>query len=186
MSVLTIASRYAKSIMDLAIELNKLEEVCQDMILFSKVAASHHGFLMMLKSPVINEDKKIKILEAIFSDKVDELSLRFFRITVQKRREYYLPKIANAFLDQYNVLNSITKIKLTTASPLGDSLQKEIGQIVMEASEVKEIDLSLEVDKKIIGGLILQYEDKLYDASISAKLEELQKEFDKNTYIKKY
>lgn len=186
MSVLTITSRYAKSLLDLAVEQDVLETIYQDMVLFNDVTQSNNDFVLMLKSPIISEDKKIKILDLIFSEKLSRMTLKFFTIVIRKRREFYLPRIAKSFIEQYNERKSISKVSFTTAEKIDTETQNDIIKIVSEATQTENIDLNLKIDKSIIGGFILQYEDKQYDASIFAKLEEMQKEFNKNTYIKKY
>jgi F-type H+-transporting ATPase subunit delta len=77
MSVIRIASRYAKSLIDLAVEQDKLERVLEDVKTFQK-AVSNREFYLLLKSPIINATKKQQIFKALFGDKFDENDQRFF------------------------------------------------------------------------------------------------------------
>ena len=97
MSLLRLASRYSKSLIQLAIENKKLEEVHTDMNLLHQVCKDNRDFVLMLKSPIINGDKKKYILEKIFSDRVSDITINFFEILVRKRREAYLDDIARSF-----------------------------------------------------------------------------------------
>ena len=72
-----IAGRYAKSVIDLAVEKKQLEIVYKDMLFLRSVIKSSPEFVNLLKSPVIKADKKDKILEAITKGKVSILSLLF-------------------------------------------------------------------------------------------------------------
>ena len=65
MSALRVASRYAKSLLQHAIAQNRVDNIQQDMLLLDKVCNSNCAFLLMLKSPVISGDKKLKILKQI-------------------------------------------------------------------------------------------------------------------------
>jgi len=186
MSVIRLASRYAKSLLELSKEQSNLEEVYEDMQLFQRIVRANSDFVLMLKSPIIKKDKKTKILDNIFRERVNDITLNFFRIIVAKKREYYLPEIARAFVEQYHSEKGIVVAKFTTAVVIEERLVKKIKQIIKEATKAKEIELSTIVDEDIIGGLVLQYGDKLYDASISGKLEALKGEFSQNRYIKKF
>jgi F-type H+-transporting ATPase subunit delta len=60
------ASRYAKSLIGLALEQKVLEEVHSDMLLFTAVAEENRVFSVMLKNPIITHDKKKNILRCTF------------------------------------------------------------------------------------------------------------------------
>jgi F-type H+-transporting ATPase subunit delta len=85
MSVQRIASRYAKSLIELAIEQNKVERILEDVKSFSKVS-ENRDFFNMMKSPVIYPKKKLDIITQLFSKSYDELTMAFLRILVNKGR----------------------------------------------------------------------------------------------------
>lgn len=177
MSVLRIASRYAKSLLDLAIEQDKLDRILEDVKSF-KAATDNRDFFLLLKSPIVNTGKKQAIFKALFEDKFDKVTNSFLSIILRKGRETYLPDIAASFLNQYKDLKKISTIKLTTATELSESNHQAIKQ-KLEASEATNevIDLITKVDNDLIGGFIIEFDDRLYDASVAHKLEELKKEF---------
>jgi len=67
-----IAQRYSKAIFDLAIEQNLLEEIKEDMMLFSRVNKENNEYRKILKCPVVKQYKKAQIIDAIFSKKVQK------------------------------------------------------------------------------------------------------------------
>ena len=85
----------------------------------------------------------------------------------------------------YNDHKGIKVARLKTAVKIDDSIRKEIEKVIIDNTKAKTIELTSEVDADIIGGFVLQYEDKLFDGSISGSLEDLRREFSKNIYIKK-
>jgi F-type H+-transporting ATPase subunit delta len=60
-----LATRYAKSLIGLAQEKNVLEAVIADMKFFSSLQKTNPDFTALLRSPIINADKKEKIINAI-------------------------------------------------------------------------------------------------------------------------
>ena len=117
MSSYRIAARYAKSLIDLAQEQGKLDRVLQDMTAFRDVA-DLRDMDLLLKSPVVNADKKSKVLEAIFRDKIDPLTHSFINIILRKGRESILGEIAQEFIFQYRVIKGISIVEVTSAEPL--------------------------------------------------------------------
>ena len=59
MSAKRVASRYAKALLDLAVEQGKLEDIHGDIASFKEVA-KNRDFELMIKSPIINPDKRIR------------------------------------------------------------------------------------------------------------------------------
>jgi F-type H+-transporting ATPase subunit delta len=186
MSVIRIASRYAKSIIDLAQEKGKLDRVVEDIKYFQAVCKSNPDFYRLLKSPIVNGTKKANIFKAIFDSRFDEITKGFLDITVRKGRESYLPEIADEFMEQYRKLNSITTVKLTTAAKLSDTALAAIKK-KLEASSAtaSNIEITTAINPDLIGGFVIEFEDKLFNSSIAYQLEQLRKEFSKNDKIGK-
>lgn len=173
MSDLSIARRYAKSLLDLAIDQGKTEKIMKDIQLISSSFESR-DLILLLKSPIIKSGKKINALKSVFEGKVDELTLSFLEIVTKKGREAMLPQITSAVNEQYNELKNITAATLTTAVGVGDDVVKAIeGKIKEEGGTV---DITTDVDPSIMGGYILQIGDKVYDASVQKQINDLRKE----------
>jgi F-type H+-transporting ATPase subunit delta len=184
MSIQKIAGRYAKSLIDLAIEQNKLEVIKEDVKLFKSVT-SNREFYLVMKSPIINAGKKQSILKAIFEGKLDATTMAFLNIIVVKGREAYLPEIADSFMDQYNAIHQLSKLTVTTAVAMDDAALDSIRKKVLASGiTTTNLEIIAKVDPAIIGGFILEFGDRLYDDSITHKLELLKQEFKTNYFEK--
>lgn len=180
-----LANRYAKSLLDLAVERDVLSPVIEDMKMFVRLCRQNPDFVTVLSSPIIASDKKLKIIESITADRVHELTTLFIRLLVQKTREINLPGIAKAFVEQYNVLKNIYKVKFTTAHPVSEELQKTIAAKVKAEKNLENIEWESAVDESLIGGFKLQLGDLLIDASVSHDLKDISRQFLNNDYIHK-
>jgi len=183
MSVQRIASRYAKSLIDLAKEQGKLDRILEDVESFKEVS-KNRDFLLMLKSPVVKADTKEKVFNQLFGGKYDEMTMAFLRILLRKGREAQLAEIANEYILQYKVINHISTVKLVTAAPLSEDAVKAIhAKILASGATEKTVELVTQVDPDLIGGFVIQFEDRLYDASVAHKLGIMKKNFKDNLYI---
>ncbi len=180
-----LATRYAKSIFDLAIEQNQLDVVFSDMKLILGFCKTNPDFVSLLRSPIIKPTTKGKIIESITKGRVSQVTAGFIRLLVVKTREIYLPEIAAAFIDQYNALNNIHKVKITTAVQMNETLKSAILSKAKQNIPGGDIELETAVNEELIGGFILETEGKLLDKSILSNLNEIRKKFLNNDYLYK-
>jgi F-type H+-transporting ATPase subunit delta len=178
-----IAGRYAKSLIDLAVEKKQLEIVYKDMLFLRSTIRSSRDFVNLLKSPVIKADKKDKILEAITKGKVSILTASFNKLMISKGREEYLPEIVEAFITSYNVLKNIHKVRLSTAQPVSEELKKSIISKFMTTTNMLNIELETVVKEELVGGFVLEFNNNLVDASILRDLKDIKKQFQENIFI---
>lgn len=178
-----LAGRYAKSLIDLAIELNLVDVICADMKLVQSICKTNPDFVAVLRSPIIKPDKKEKIIESITTGRVNTTTSSFIGLLVRKGRETNLPEIANAYIEQFNAARDIHQLKITTAVPITEALKEEIVSNVKMSTSLKNIEVETAVKEELIGGFVLEMEGKLIDASILRDLKDIKKQFMDNQYI---
>lgn len=180
-----IANRYAKALFDLALEKELIDQVKVDMELIVTVCQQNKDFSRMLQSPIIFTEKKESILKEIFEKQIQQISYFFLLIITQKKRESVLEAIAAQFVVIYKEYKNITMAKLSTAVKLDKEITTKVSNLLSTQTK-GEIELSEEVNKDLIGGFVLSYDDKQYDASIKKQIKELKRDFDKNLYIREF
>jgi len=177
MSEYRVASRYAKSLVTLAQDQGVLEEVRENILLFRDVCRENRDFVLMLKNPVISNDKKFGVIQALFEGKIHPFTLAFFKIVIQKNREMLLPAIAEELRQQYNALHGISIAEVFTVFPLDESFREKFKNLVRYYTGTKEVLLEEEVDGDLIGGYLLKVAGKQVDESLKGKLKELSLKF---------
>ncbi|HET7897287.1 MAG TPA: ATP synthase F1 subunit delta [Flavisolibacter sp.] len=180
-----VASRYAKSLLDLAVEKGQLEQVYADMLYLQELTSKSRDFQNLLRSPVINADTKLRTVEAVTKANVTPLTISFIRLMINKTRESALPEIIHSFIQQYKDKKGIKTVKLTTATPVSDSVKKAIVERVKTTGNIQNLELKEVIDPSIIGGFVLQVDDQLVDASVSYDLKQIARQFDNNDFIYK-
>ena len=180
-----LAGRYAKSLLDLATEMNQVDLICADMKLLQAICKSNPDFEALLSSPVIKPGTKGKIIDTIISGKVNQTTSLFISLLVRKGRESNLPEIADAFIAQFNTLRNIYQLKLTTAVPVSDEMKAAIVTKVKSVTSLQNIELETVVKDELIGGFLLEMHGTLVDASIQRDLKEIKTQFMNNEYIQK-
>nr|MBC7612680.1 ATP synthase F1 subunit delta [Pseudopedobacter sp.] len=176
MSEIKVASRYAKSLIDLALEQKALEKIKGDMQLFVDTLKASSELQAVVKNPIIPLSKKNSILKEIFGDKIHKVTAAFLKIVVDKGRAEIIYATAKEFLNQYNQYKNIVIAKVVSATTLNEKARAEIINKVKTVTG-GEVILNESVDADLIGGFILTVGDKQFDSSIASSLSRVKQEF---------
>jgi len=180
-----IATRYAKSLIELAQEKGKLEEVYKDILLLNDSFHVSRELRVFLKSPVIGPEKKLEVLNKLFLTKVNEITGKFIILLTNKGREGYLSEIAESFITQYNVIKNITPVRITSAVKLDKSTIDTLLDGLRKREKIEEVQLTEAIDETLLGGFILLYGDKQIDSSVRSSLQKLHNLVADDSYVKK-
>jgi len=178
-----VAYRYAKALFDLALETGKVDQVHADLNTIQQ--ANHKELSSLLVSPVIGGDKKTAIFEAVFAQHVQPLTISFFKLIFHKGRSVAIKDIIDAYFDKYRLHKGIQVVEMTTAVAVTEEVKQAIVKELQNNKMLagKTIELQEKVDASIIGGLVVQVNDKLFDASIKHDLQFIKSQFIKNMYV---
>ncbi|MDQ3192141.1 MAG: ATP synthase F1 subunit delta [Bacteroidota bacterium] len=180
-----VASRYAKSLLDLALEQAKIEQVKEDMQYIVDACRESKDFSNFVKNPIIKTDKKIAVFKEVFAGKVGDLSQAFIELLCKKRREQNVEDIAKEFLKQYNKHKQVMTAVITSASGIDENIRQRVLKMITDSTKW-EVELVEKVNPDFIGGFTLQFDDKRIDTTLLHKLEKLKREFKENPYIKNF
>jgi F-type H+-transporting ATPase subunit delta len=178
-----LATRYAKSLMDIAKEQNALDAVYDDMQGFHNMIASSKELDSLLKSPVVSASKKNDILKAIMNGTAHNVTNLFTQLLTSKGRESVLGEIAQDFIKQYKELKNIITVKVTTSDVISEELKASLLTQITLQFKGSTVDLQCFTDPRLIGGFTLESNNKLFDASILRDLKDIQKQFLANEYV---
>ena len=170
-----IAVRYAKSIFLLAEEKNILDDVKNDIQLIENTFSESIELKDSIYNPVINSSVKSAILADLFEKKINEYTFNFLMLVLKNKREESFEDIFRNFDDIYRKSKNIKKSILTSVQKMD---KKAVDEIVksLEKSFNTNIELEERINPKLIGGFVIQVEDKEYDYSILGKLHTIDNE----------
>jgi len=169
------AIRYAKAMIEISEEKGQLDAVFADMELISKTLEENHDLRNLLKNPIVNSEKKQTILNRIFSNHVDEITNTFVNALTKKKREELLEAISNQFIAKYQEMKGLVVANVTTAVALNADSKANVLALIKQHVD-GEVELIESINPKLIGGFVVRIGDKMIDASISRKINDLKKE----------
>lgn len=179
------AIRYAKAVLNLALDLKKADKVNEDMQLIASTVEENKELQILLVSPVYKVKVKKAALSELFEKKVSEISFGLINQLMENKRLPLLAEVAKQYTIIYDHYKGTEIAKVTSAIPLTDDLKTKVLKKVKDILG-KEVHLENIVDPNIIGGFILKVGDKQFDASILGKMNNLRREFEDNLYVPKF
>lgn len=176
MLVSKAARRYAQALLEVAIADNSIEKTLNDILVVKNTIDNSKELRLFLKSPIVKSNDKKEVLSSLFDDKVEKSTADFIKLIADKSREDILLDISNAFIMRYNKHAGILSVSVNTARELTSKQLENIANII-ETTTSKKVVLSTKINEDLIGGITIQIEDTVYDASVKHKLNQLENQF---------
>lgn len=173
MLVTKAAKRYAMALLETAKAKNAVDQVLKDVLVIKSTIDASRELKLFLKSPLVKPRDKRAVLDAIFKERVSEGTVQFLELVTEKGRESILHDIVVAFTEKYNLYAGIITVEVKSAHPLTDQQKKMLREKLEEVTS-KKVELTETVQPELIGGISVQIDDTVYDATIKHKLNQLE------------
>ena len=170
-----IGDRYAESLFDLAKEENKVTQYLDDIKLVGEVLDSDPQIVQFFNHVLIENEKKIQLLDQSFKGNVDQYVLNFLKLLVQSRRIRYIDDIVKSYIKLSNQYLGIEEGMIYTPYELTDQQIQDIEKAISK-KENKKVTLKVSIDSSLLGGIKVQISNRIYDGTIKNKVEMLKKE----------
>jgi F-type H+-transporting ATPase subunit delta len=174
-----VSSRYARALLTAAKEENATEKVLEDLGFIQRVARESKDFKRLIESPVIYNWQKKDILRELFESQISEVTLKFLLLLADKKREMLIFDIIEQYIKIFNELNNRLPISVVSAVPLSEELKKSISGRIAQWTG-KTIIPEYSVDDSLKGGIMVEIDDIVFDASVRNQLEVLYETLAKN------
>lgn len=170
-----VGDRYAESLFDLAKEENQVTQYLDDIKLVGEVLDSDPQIVQFFNHVLIENDKKIQLLDQSFKGNVDQYVLNFLKLLVQSRRIRYIDDIVKSYIKLSNQYLGIEEGMIYTPYELTDQQIQDIEKAISQ-KENKKVTLKVSIDPSLLGGIKVQISNRIYDGTIKNKVEMLKKE----------
>ena len=169
-----ISDRYASALYDLAAEKKIVDLVLEDLTFLQKSIQENKDLKLLTKSPLITSSDKLNIFEKILSkQKSDNLTNTFLKVVSSNKRFAKLSSIISQFMNINSQKRGNVLADVTSADELSDN-QKYVIKDQLKSILGEKLFLNFNVDKKILGGLIVKIGSKMIDSSLLTKINKLK------------
>ena len=170
-----ILGRYARSLTEIVFEENLEQEVTGNLITYSEVFRAVPDLLDVFQTPAVPRESKEKLLNELMTQHpVSPVTSNFLRILLQHNRISYFQQIFDLYLKLVNERKGIVSARVTTAMALSEQEVENLGER-LSAITGKSVNIEPRMDATILGGIIVQLGNTIFDGSIRARLAEMKR-----------
>lgn len=167
----TIARPYAQAAFEEARRLGKLKE-WSSMLQAAAEAVDNAEVNAVITSPRIARSQLEQLMLALCGDKVSKAEENFIRLLAENQRLTLLPEIESHFEVLRAEEEKSVDVIVTSAFDLSEAQKQKISAALRNRLG-REIRLSCEIDKKLLGGAVIRAGDRVIDGSARSQLSEL-------------
>ncbi|HCG03525.1 MAG TPA: hypothetical protein DEV93_23690 [Chloroflexi bacterium] len=170
----SIVRRYAEAAYDVATEDENVEEWLSQLHAVSERVQQESEIRDYFRDPNYSHEEKLEALGVLFGDLHPHV-LNLLRELVTRQRFHLLPPILDEFARLEREARGVTEAYVTVAR---QTAEEESSQISRElgSSLGKEVQVHMDVDPALLGGIVVRIGDQVYDASVATRLQRLRQE----------
>ncbi len=170
----SIAKRYARAFFDIAAEERKYEVLYEELGRFASLVEKNEGLREFLANPIFDQVEKRAVVDEIIGKVgISPLTANFLRLMTDKRRIGVLSEVRDCYRELMDRALSKARVRVRTAYPLSDELSGRLCER-LEQMTGKKVEMTVEEDTALLGGIVVQVGDTLYDGSVRTQLNNIR------------
>jgi len=169
-----ISKRYARAFFEIAREEKQIEPYYNELNQFALLISQNKSLKDFLANPVFDQATKKGAVDNIISKlKLTKMTVSFLRLLVDKKRIDVLGDIVICYRQFMDETLKKVRVNVKTAFPLSEELRSFIGAS-LEKTLGKKVEMTVEEDSTLLGGVVIGVGDTLYDGSIKSQLNNMR------------
>jgi F-type H+-transporting ATPase subunit delta len=173
-----VGRTYAQAVFELAEQSQLVDVLKNDLDVLANLTAQSEEFETLMVSPSFHDEHKKQIVGAVFSGKLNELTINFLMVVIEHNRMKFLLQIIASYNELWEEYHGCHRVKVIVSKAMDKAETERLTRSIAAAINGR-VMLEVIVNPSIIGGITIRYGDKLIDNSIRNKLQLVVKEVTK-------
>ncbi len=169
----TLARPYSEAVFKRAKETQTTEEWSDTLAFLSGVMADKR-MSAAAQNPRVERKGFVQMLLSICEDQISSEGQNFVKLLVQNNRLNLVRQIGRLYEELRAENEGYIEVDVSTAYSLSKVDRQQLTKS-LEKALGKSVRLQVEIDKSLIGGVIIRAGDKVIDGTIKGQLEQLSK-----------
>jgi F-type H+-transporting ATPase subunit delta len=174
MSYRTLGKRYAGALLSIAMEQGKVSEVEAELNALRDVYEANADLRTFLEHPMKSVSDKSTLFRNVFSGKLSDLLMDFVDLLIRRGRIVALPDVAHVFDDMADAHQGVVRAEARSFLPLNEQEQARLVEQVQKLYPGSDVDLQVEVDESLLGGVELRIGDQVIDGTVAGRLKKVR------------
>jgi F-type H+-transporting ATPase subunit delta len=172
--VSALAERYATALFEIADERRSLDEVAGDLRQLRAMLADSADLMRLIRSPILSRVDQARAVEALANTAgLSPLVRDFLAVVARNRRLFAVPAMIDGYLAMLAQRRGEITAQVVTAQPLSEAQLAALGEQLRRTAG-RRVTIEAQVDRRLIGGIVVKVGSRMVDASIENKLRRLQ------------
>jgi F-type H+-transporting ATPase subunit delta len=166
-----MAGRYATALFELALEEQALDAVKADLDGFDALVKESPDLARLVRSPMFSSAEQLNAITAILDRAgIGGLAANLLKLAARNRRLFAVRDMSKAFRSLFARQRGEVSASLTVAEPPSERQLGTIKDALKSVTGGKSVDLTVNIEPAIIGGLIVRLGSRMVDNSLRTKL----------------
>ncbi|WP_042351014.1 F0F1 ATP synthase subunit delta [Bacillus massiliigorillae] len=174
MSNTIVAKRYAMALLEIAKEKNILDQLAEEARTVKEVFTSNTEITGFLKHPKVSSQQKKQFIDEVFSGVSQEMK-NTLMLMIERQRIEEIKQMAADLVDSINDVKSVAEAVVYTTRPLTDAEREAVSTVFAAKIGKQSLIIDNVVDSDLIGGIKLRIGNRIFDGSVSGKLQRLER-----------
>lgn len=179
MSGSIVSKRYAQALFQLAQEHSKVDQFETELKAVREVFQTNPSVYTFLKHPKISIDQKKQVISESFKSISDEL-VNTLKLVIERHREDIIPDMIDEFIKTVNDKKGVAEATVYSVRELSDDEQKQISKTFASKVGKQSLNITNIVDPSLLGGIRVRIGNRIFDGSVSGKLNRIERELVSN------
>lgn len=171
-----VSKTYGSALFEVAKEMQALDTILEEVLFVKQTFIENEELNKLLLHPNIEKNEKVKVIENIYKDKISNEITGLMTMLVDKGHVKDFIPVFDYVIDAIKEEKGIGVAYITSAIALNEGQQKKIEQKLLETTDYKSIEGIYQVDKNLMGGLVIRISDTVVDSSLRTQLDKLAKQ----------
>ncbi|MBA3272182.1 MAG: ATP synthase F1 subunit delta [Acidobacteria bacterium] len=176
MSLRTSATRYAKALLEVAIQESDPAKIAEDLTSVAAAMADSAELRRAMTSPGIPHEVRANIVRAV-TDTVGAAPplAKILQMLADRSRLDLVPLMAEVYRERLLAHGNIVRATVTSATPLAPDKVQGLAASLGDLTG-KKVQIETEVDPELVGGVIARIGSTVYDGSIRTQLQKMKRQ----------
>ena len=169
-----VAGRYALALYELARDEGQVDDVAKNLDAFDALYKESADLRRLVKSPAFSAEQQAAAVGALLAKAgIGGLAANFIKLSAANRRLFALPDMIRAYREKVREAKGVVRAEVRVAEKPSDAIVDEIKASLREVART-EVEIDLQVDPSLIGGIVVKMGSRMVDASLRTKLNSIR------------
>ncbi len=170
-----VSKTYGSALFEVAVENNTLDTTLEEVLFVKQSFLENEDLTKLLLHPNIEKEEKVKVIENVYKGKISDEITGLMIMLITKGHQKDIVSVFDYVIAAIKEEKGIGVAYVTSAIALSDSQKEKIEQKLIETTKYQTIEGIYQVDKDLIGGLVIRVADTVVDSSLKTQIANLSK-----------